>query len=124
MESLCPWEAASHLWMYSSNVPALLYYSHVPAILIALFWGIFVFLNAQRDIRTYSLVAIFGFFALWSGFDLILWATNRPDVTIFFWSIQILLEVLIFLFSFYLIYTYQRGRSPALWTNILLSLAV
>ncbi len=124
MEILCPWEGATYFWMYSSNIPSLLYYSHIPALLIVLFWGVFVFLNAQRDIRTYSLVAIFGFFALWNIFDLILWATNRPDITIFFWSLQILLEILVFLFSFYLIYSYQRGKVPSFWINILILIGV
>jgi signal transduction histidine kinase len=106
----CPWEAATYLGFYSSNVPTLLYYSHIPALIVALFWGYFIFMHAHKDAKLYSLVLIFLSFAVWNVFDLLLWATNRPDITLFFWSLQIMLEALTFMFAFNMVYSHVNKR--------------
>ena len=126
MEYLCPWEAASYLGLYSSNVPSLLYYSHFPALIGALFLGIFIFFRTEKSPRTYALLGIAICFATWSIFDLFLWATNRPDVTMFLWSLQILLEVLVFIFAFLFVYSYQnkKGISPTVAAPIILSVLI
>ena len=118
MEYLCPWESASFLGLFSSNVPRLLYYSHVPALLGVLFLGLFIFLHSRKTLATYSLLGIAVFFSLWNIFDLFLWATNRPDITMFYWSLQVLLEVLIFLLAFCFIYSYQKQRGLPLWLGL------
>lgn len=109
MEQLCPWEAAKYL-IYSSNVPTLLFYSHIPAIILALLIGLLVFYKSNKSRLGAALLIICGLFSLWSFFDLILWATNRPDVVMFFWSLQILFEPLVYLMSFYLVYLFIKNK--------------
>ena len=109
IELLCPWEGAKYL-IYSSNVPALLYYSHIPAIIAALSIIFLVLRKSRRNSVTTSLSVMLSLFTFWVIADLILWATNRPDTTMFFWSIQILLEVLIYAAAFYTSYIFVSNR--------------
>lgn len=111
-ELLCPWEGAKY-FIYSSNVPALLYYSHIPAIIAALCITFLVLRKSKRVAVTAPLSAMLLLFTLWVFADLILWATNRPDVTMFFWSAQILLEVLIYVAAFYTSYIFISDKNPS-----------
>lgn len=49
-------------------------------------------------------------FSIWSIFDLFIWASNRPDMVIFFWSMQILFEPLVYLLCFYLVYLFVKNK--------------
>ncbi len=104
-ELLCPWEAPKWLF-FSSNVPTLLYYSHIPALVVALVACGFIFFKDRKNLTGQLLFLIAISFAIWDIFDMILWATNRPDLTIFFWSLQILSEVMVYFFGFYLSVVY------------------
>src|SRR3989338_3352185 len=104
---LCPWESAKY-FVYSSNIPTLFFYSHIPAILAALFAGFFVFYKTKKTKIGATLLAISILFSLWCVFDIFIWATNRPDVVLFFWSLQILFEPLVYLLCFYLIYLFTK----------------
>src|SRR3989344_5258216 len=106
---LCPWESAKY-FVYSSNIPTLFFYSHIPAILAALFAGFFVFYKTKKTKIGATLLAISILFSLWCVFDIFIWATNRPDVVLFFWSLQILFEPLVYLLCFYLIYLFTKNK--------------
>ena len=109
MEQLCPWETAQY-FVYSSNIPNLFFYSHIPAILVALVVGLLVFYKSNKSKVGTSLLIASILFSLWSLFDLIIWATNRPDVVLFFWSLQILFEPLVYLLCFYLVYLFIKNK--------------
>ena len=109
MEQLCPWETAQY-FVYSSNIPTLFFYSHIPAILVALVVGLLVFYKSNKSKVGTSLLIASILFSLWSLFDLIIWATNRPDVVLFFWSLQILFEPLVYLLCFYLVYLFIKNK--------------
>lgn len=108
MELLCPWESAIY-FVYSSNIPTLFFYSHVPAVLVALLVGFLVFYKSDKSKIGTSLLTVSILFSAWCVFDLILWSTNRPDVVLFFWSLQILFEPLIYLLCLYLVYLFITG---------------
>ena len=110
MEQLCPWETAQY-FVYSSNIPTLFFYSHIPAILVALVVGLLVFYKSNKSKVGTSLLIASILFSLWSLFDLIIWATNRPDVVLFFWSLQILFEPLVYLLCFYLVYLFIKNKN-------------
>src|SRR3989344_700631 len=84
MEQICPWESAQY-FVYSSNIPTLFFYSHIPAIIVAMFVGILVFYKTGRSKIGTSLLIVSILFSLWSLFDLIIWATNRPDIVIVYY---------------------------------------
>ncbi|OGI74325.1 hypothetical protein A2737_02045 [Candidatus Nomurabacteria bacterium RIFCSPHIGHO2_01_FULL_41_71] len=104
---LCPWEDALY-FVYSSNIPTLFFYSHLPAIIVALLVGFLVFKKSNISNLGTALLLIVLLFSAWSIFDLILWATNRPDIVIFFWSMQVLIEPLIYLLGLYLTYVFIK----------------
>src|SRR5688572_12392131 len=109
MEQSCPWEVASY-FVYSSNIPTLFFYTHIPAMLVALFVGFLVFYKTGKSKLGASLLVVSLLFSLWCLFDLILWATNRPDIVMFFWSLQILFEPLVYLICFYLVYLFVKNK--------------
>ena len=104
---LCPWESAQY-FVYSSNIPTLFFYSHAPAILVALLVGLLVFYKSNKSKIGISLLTVTILFSLWCFFDLMIWATNRPDIVLFFWSLQILFEPLVYLLCFYLVYLFIK----------------
>lgn len=117
---LCPWEPSTYLF-FSSNVPALVHYSHFISILAALAIAVFVFISNPRTALSRLFLALVGVFSLWTILDLILWATNRPDVVMLAWSLQILLEPLTYAAAFYLYFHFVYGRWPSFGINVALA---
>jgi len=109
MMQFCPWEQAQY-FVYSSNIPTLFFYSHIPAVIISLLLGFFIFFKSGKSRLGQTLLTINILFSLWCFFDLILWATNRPDIVMFFWSMQVLIEPLIYLLGFYLAYLFIKKK--------------
>lgn len=109
MIQLCPWEAAKYL-IYSSNVPTLLFYSHIPAVVVSLLVGFIVFNKSKKSKVGTTILITSVLFSAWCIFDLIIWATNRPDIVLFFWSLQILFEPLVYLLCFYLVYVFIENK--------------
>ncbi|MFA6474839.1 MAG: HAMP domain-containing sensor histidine kinase [Patescibacteria group bacterium] len=118
MEQLCPWETAQY-FIYSSNIPTLFFYSHIPAIIVALLVGFLVFYRSGKSKVGISLLTVSILFSLWCLFDLIVWATNRPDVVLFFWSLQILVEPFVYLICFYLAYIFIKNKDLLLKWKLL-----
>jgi len=121
MMQLCPWEDALY-FVYSSNVPTLFFYSHIPAIVVALLTGFLIFYKSEKSKIGTTLLIISLLFSIWSFVDLILWSTNRPDVVMFFWSMQILIEPLIYLLGFYMTYVFIKNVDLSFKAKILLVL--
>jgi len=59
-------------------------------------------------------------FSIWSLIDLVLWATNDPRIVMFAWSVQVLVEPLVYLFAFYLSYVFIKERDLPFKFKILL----
>ena len=112
MQLLCPWETAKY-FVYSSNIPTLFFYSHIPAIVVALLVGLLVFYKSNKSKIGTTLLLVNLLFSAWCIFDLVIWATNRPDLVLFFWSLQILFEPLVYLLCFYLVYLFIKNKDLA-----------
>lgn len=112
---LCPWDAPQFI-IVSDNIPKLFFYSHIPAMVIAILIGLFVYAKSGKSKVGKILLALTSLFFLWSLFDLILWATNKPGDVLFFWSLQIFAEILIFCFGVFLTYFFVNGERPAPFT--------
>jgi signal transduction histidine kinase len=105
MTSFCPWAKAAY-FIYSSNVPTLLYYSHAPAIIVSLIVGLLVYRSERNNLIGKVLLGLFLMFSLWAFIDIILWSTNDPRMVMAFWSIQIIVEIGVFILSLYLVKVY------------------
>lgn len=119
----CPWESPQYL-IFSSNIPTLLFYSHIPAILAALVAGFLVYYKSGKSKVGQILLLISILFSVWSFIDLILWATNRPDIVLFLWSLQILVEPVIYAFCFYLIFYFINNKTLFFWKWVLLLIPI
>lgn len=111
----CPWESAKY-FLFSSNIPTLFYYSHIPAMVIALIFGSIVFRKMNDSgVGGWLLTSAILFF-IWGFADLLLWATNDPRVVLFFWSIQVLIEPLIFMATLFMSYSFFfKKQVPFKW---------
>ena len=118
----CSWDTSSKLLIFSDNVFGnFVYYSHLlPVVCVAAFIILLLTQN-RRDPVINSLVVIAIAFTCWSFTDLVLWATANSDYTMFFWSIIIHFELLIYFGALYFIYYYIEHRPPH-WALELLAL--
>lgn len=102
LAALCNYPTPQFLF-FSENVPTLVYYSHLPVIVIALLLGFFVYKRGENSlpnkIMFYTLMA----FAAWVLLDSIFWAANRSDIIMFVWSLQVLIEPAVHAGCLYLI---------------------
>ncbi|MFA5773253.1 MAG: HAMP domain-containing sensor histidine kinase [Candidatus Paceibacterota bacterium] len=100
---LCQWDTARFL-IFSNNVfGALIYYSHFVAIILSLIVGFFVFFRDKKSLINRILFFIMISFSLWVFFDLILWANEKNYLIMFFWSMMIIVEPLIYALCVYFI---------------------
>lgn len=120
----CPWEEAQ-FFFYSSNVPDLIFYSHITAMFAAMLMSTFVLFNNPRDIVARLFFLFSSLFTLWAALDMALWATNSPAEVMFSWSVQVLLEPLIFFIAFltYFYFVYKRfPGTPIIGVSVLVLL--
>lgn len=105
MELLCPWETAQY-FIFSSNVPALLYYSHLVAVVAAVVFALLLIPRVRESLPVKLFLTTILFFTIWTVVDLPLWALNRPDISLFLWSLQVLAEMFIYVAAFYFAYAF------------------
>jgi len=96
MDLFCPWEPAQYLF-FSSSVPSILYYALLPGMIASILFSILLFLKNKSNISIRNLIYLSASFFMWGFFALILFATNSPEEVMFFWSLTILVEPLIYL---------------------------
>ncbi len=109
MDLLCPWEASQYL-ILSSNIPALHYYSHLVAILTAMVFALALIGRIRESSTVRWFFVLIFLFSVWTALDTLLWASNRPDLVLFLWNIQILLEALFYASAFCLSYVFITNR--------------
>lgn len=115
----CSWDTSSKLLMFSDNVFGnLVYYSHLLPVLCVISFIMLLVWQNRKDPIINSLVLIGGAFVLWSLTDLILWATANPDHTMFFWSIIIHFELLVYIGAFYFIHYYIYHKPPSWYAEL------
>ncbi|HRY82878.1 MAG TPA: ATP-binding protein [Candidatus Moranbacteria bacterium] len=92
------------------EAPSILYYSHWPAIVIALLLGLFVYFKNRNDLLSKILFFITITFSLWSIFDIITWINPDSRKVMFFWAIMNFLEPLIYILMLYFAYIYVNKQ--------------
>ena len=101
--------------IFSADLPGLLYYSHIPASVIALLIGFFVFFNGPKLLLNRLLLAIATSFSLWTFANLISWTNIHSDVLLFTWSFFGPLNALLAVFCVYFIYVFLEKKDAPLW---------
>ena len=94
--NICEWDPA-RFFIISENVfGQLIYYSHLLPLVVSILLAMFVFLKNTKLLASRWLLVTTLLLSFWLFFDLILWATEKPSFTMFFWSIINLIEPLIY----------------------------
>ncbi len=89
---------------------SLIYYSHIPTTIVALFMGVFVFLKSGKTLSSRLLLTISLLFAWWAISDLILWTNFDTRLTMFFWAPLGMISMLILAFALYFTYVFFDGK--------------
>ncbi len=118
----CNWDAAKFL-IFSANVyEPLIYYSHLVPLILSLIIGFFVFFKGRKELINKILFFLTVVFSLWVYFDLILWASEKDQYIMFFWSAMAPLELLMYAAALYLTYLFVYGTDISFLKKILVSL--
>lgn len=110
---ICGWDTSSLFLIFSDNVfGQFIYYSHLlPVVTLLLLSGILLWQN-WRERASQALFFVALAFSAWSLSDLVLWATARPEHTMFFWSIIIHFELLVYIGMWYFAHYLIVHRAP------------
>jgi len=119
--ALCDFEGAKWL-ILNSSVDPIIYYSHLSSIIISTILAFFVLFNNRKSLPNKILFFTLLSFTTWVFFALIFWASNRSDVIMLTWSIDILAESLVYIGSFYLLYILLEKKDLKFIYKLLLSL--
>ena len=112
IDNPCEWGSAT-LLIFSENVGDLVYYTHIFPLLISLFLGIFILINAPNRLVNRVLAFMTLVFSIWVYFDLILWASPTPEMVMFFWNAIVPIEMLLYLSGLYLVYLFAHEQKDA-----------
>ena len=110
----CLASASSMVW---GNIN-IIYYSHIPTIIILLLIGVFVLVKGKNISAKFLFILNLGL-ALWVFADLIAWVSSSSINIMFFWAIEGILEGVFLLASFYFIFTYIYKKYPNLWISVI-----
>src|SRR3989344_3066797 len=121
MQLTCNFDPAKYL-IFSENIPSLVYYSHFFAILISVILVLLLVFKSGRELSTRLLVLMIAPFVSWIFLDSVFWASNRSDVIMFVWSLQILIEPITYLAGAYLMYVLIKKKDIRYRYKIFLSI--
>ncbi len=102
----------------------LINYSHVPISILALLVGGYVYFKNPRDLLSRILMGISLAFSLWSFFDLIAWLSTDSRYIMFAWSMQGMINALLFLLCFYFVHVFITKRDLPSWYKLSLTLSI
>jgi len=103
---ICYLYEAPTYFFFAPDLPELLYYSHIPASVLALLIGFFVFLHARDQLLNKLLLIISVCFSLWTLTSLIAWTNVEANFVAFVWPFFALLSSFIAIFSIYFIHVF------------------
>lgn len=120
----CGWDTAKYL-IFSDNVfGSLVYYSHFFSLIPSLIIGLLIFLKNPKGLLNRILFLITILFSIWVFSDLVLWANEKINLIMFFWSLQVIIEPIIYALSLYFVYVFVTKNDISLnkkfWISILL----
>lgn len=121
---ICPNFPDPQFLVFSSTIPSLVYFSHIPAMIFSLILGFFIFIKSKKSPVGKILFSISIAFFLWTFLSLILWASNDSTINIFLWSFFGIIYPLIYILSAYLVYFFIEKKDVSLKTKIVFSLSL
>ena len=109
---ICEWDPAKFL-IFSDNVfDSLVYYSHLLPLLVSLLLAFFIFFKNKNSLATRWLLITTIFLSIWLFSDLVLWASEKPSYIMFFWSLLVLIEPVIYAGMVFFLYAFIDDKEP------------
>lgn len=119
----CGWSHSFFL-IFSKNIEfPLIYYSHLTAITILLSLLVISFVQLRAPYKSSFRLLLIAYIA-WLSCDLVLWANEVPDNIMFFWSMLLAVEPLIYIGGFWMFVNFVLRRDLKLFEYILITLVV
>lgn len=118
----CEWAPSQFLILSDNVFVPLIYYSHLGATIPALLIAVLIFLNGRRQLPPALLFTMISCLSVWLFSDLVLWATEHPSYTMFFWTLEIIFEPLVYFFAFYFFYAFTYKKDLSILQKVLLTL--
>lgn len=112
---ICNFFSEPTYFFFSSDIPSLLYYSHIPTTVIALIVGLFVFWNGRKLLLNQLLFVISACFSLWTLSNLILWTNIHSDFLLFVWSFLRIFSSILSIACIYFVYVFLEKRDVSVW---------
>lgn len=106
--------------LYVPELSGLLYYSHIPAIIISLLVGSFVLWSDRARLLNQMLFSLCLAFSVWTLLNLISWTNIHSEVILFSWSLFGSMSALISIFSIYFIYVFLTGKDISIRLKFIL----
>lgn len=106
-------------YVFSPNAPALLYYSHVPAAVVALLLSLFIIFKNREALEAKILVAIALLYSAWAIMNLFIWTQIDIRTVMYLWSFWFTFFTLIFILSFYFLYAFIKKRDAPFGIKVL-----
>ena len=111
-----------HILIKETVPSVLVYYSHIPTMIISLLVGMFVYLK-NKSLVGGILLGLSVTFSLWLFFSLIAWVGNYNTVfTMFTWSLLGILDSLFFILSLYFVYVFIDKKDVSLGIKTILGM--
>ena len=107
---LCYLYEAPKYFIYSVDVPALLYYAQIPAVIVALLVSFYIFWHDRKSVLNQLLLVISLLFSGWVLGTLIAWTNISADFIAFIWSFFGVALGLISIFSIYFTYVFLEKK--------------
>lgn len=108
---MCEWDT-TRFFIFSDNVFGhLVYYSHLLPLVVSLWLAGFIYWNNRKHLATKWFFITTILLSAWLFFDLILWATEKPALTMFFWSVINMIEPMIYAGILFFMYAFIDGKS-------------
>lgn len=108
---MCQWDSAKFLFFSDNVFGHLVYYSHLLPLVVSLIFAFFIYFSNKKLLATRWFFATSVLLSFWLAFDLILWATEKPALTMFFWSIINMIEPMIYAGIIFFMYAFIDGES-------------
>lgn len=105
------------------DTPSLVYYSHIPLLLVILMTLIAILIKKNKSIADSLFTLVLITTGLWIFLSLVTWISYRGDIIMTSWSLIILIEPLIFISSLYLVKS-LLGRDNTNFTERLILISL
>lgn len=99
--------------LFTSGVPALLYYSYIPVTIVALFVGLYIFLADKHSLLNRLFLAISILFSFWTISILIEWTNIHSDIVLFVWNFQGIIFGLTAILCIYFIHVFLEKKDAS-----------